>query len=82
MKLPEEDLTGQVFAHNMRKTDDGKVFFGADRRITARRHTVDRRFSVRFEADRRDNADRRKSDFDMRDYQVKVVAPDESMPID
>ena len=72
MKLVEEDITGQVFAHNMRKNHNDKLFFGADRRVNSRRHTIDRRSNVRFEADRRSNTGRRKSDFDMRDYQIRL----------
>ncbi|UTW44650.1 hypothetical protein KFE80_09615 [bacterium SCSIO 12696] len=72
MKLVEEDTTGQVYAHNCRRTKDGKLFFGADRRRGPRRTQRDRRKDIRFEADRRTNAGRRKEDFDMRDYQVKL----------
>lgn len=72
MKLVEEDSTGRVYAHNMRKDRGDKLFFGADRRRGPRRINADRRASIRFEADRRQNAGRRKSDFDMRDYQVNT----------
>ena len=71
MKLVEEDLTGRVYSHNDRRSAD-RPFFGMDRRRGPRRVKGDRRTSIRFEADRRTNAGRRKSDFDMRDYQVNL----------
>lgn len=74
MKLVEEDLTGRVFAHGKRKTTNGnQPFFGADRRMGPRRSKTDRRSAIRFEAERRVNAGRRKDDFDMRAYQTDLT---------